>query len=93
MQHTLYVENIKCGGCAHTILSKISALKGVSDVRVDVEKSTVDFVIQPPSLVEEVKYRLAKLGYPEKGSVDGLESVGAKAKSLVSCALGKIAKD
>jgi copper chaperone len=92
MQHTLNVENIKCGGCAHTIISKISALEGVSDVIVDIEKAEVKFNCQP-GLVEKVSLKLVDLGYPEKGSLEGLSSVGAKAKSFVSCAIGKMSKD
>jgi copper chaperone len=33
---------------------------------------------------------LAKLGYPEKGSVEGLKAAAAAAKSFVSCAVGRI---
>jgi copper chaperone len=33
---------------------------------------------------------LAKLGYPEKGSLEGLKAVAATAKSFVSCAVGRM---
>jgi hypothetical protein len=30
------------------------------------------------------------MGYPEKGTVAGLDSLKGKAKSVVSCAIGKV---
>ena len=38
----------------------------------------------------DVATTLARLGYPEKGSVEGLKSVAAVAKSFVSCAIGRL---
>jgi len=34
--------------------------------------------------------QLSSAGYPEVGSVEGLIAAGAKEKSFVSCAIGKI---
>jgi copper chaperone len=33
---------------------------------------------------------LLTMGYPEQGSVEGLDALKGKAKSVVSCAIGKI---
>ena len=33
---------------------------------------------------------LAKIGYPEKGSVEGMRAAAAAAKSFVSCAIGRL---
>jgi copper chaperone len=33
---------------------------------------------------------LLSLGYPEKGSVAGMEALKAKGKSFVSCAIGRM---
>lgn len=92
---TINVENIKCGGCASTIVNKLSEIEGISDVTVDVEDGKVMFHFDPlkPEIEEQVKERLAKLGYPEVGSQRGMEAVGSKAKSYVSCAIGKMSKD
>jgi copper chaperone len=92
MQHCLLVENIKCGGCAHSILSKLSMLEGVDAVQVDVEQGAVCFESASDQL-QQVKTKLADMGYPEQGTLEGLSSVGAKAKSFVSCAIGKMTKD
>lgn len=92
MQHRLDVDNIKCGGCAHSIVSKLSALEGVSDVSVDIEQGQVMFSSEN-ELIDQVKLHLKKMGYPEVGSMEGLGAAGAKAKSFVSCAIGKVTKE
>ncbi len=92
MQQFIDVENIKCGGCAHSIVSKLSALNGVESVQVDVENGRVSFSAEP-LLKDQVKAVLLGLGYPEAGSVEGMKAVGAKAKSFVSCAIGKVSKE
>ena len=39
---------------------------------------------------EQVTQLLLKLGYPESGTAEGLKAARAKAKSFVSCAVGRI---
>ncbi|HEY9017446.1 heavy metal-associated domain-containing protein [Thiomicrospira sp.] len=92
MQHRLDVDNIKCGGCAHSIVSKLSGLDGVSDVAVDIEQGQVTFSSKN-ELIDQVKLQLKNMGYPETGSLEGLGAAGAKAKSFVSCAIGKVTKE
>ncbi|MGC9386187.1 MAG: heavy-metal-associated domain-containing protein [Hydrogenovibrio sp.] len=93
MFFSLEVENIKCGGCAHTIETKLAALAGVTQVTVDVAAGLVTFESEAASSGETVASTLASIGYPQKGSVKGLEAVGAKAKSFVSCAIGKVSQE
>ncbi|MFH6604430.1 heavy-metal-associated domain-containing protein [Maribacter algicola] len=89
MKESVIVQNLKCGGCAKTITSRISELENISDVSVDVETSTVSFVHSNMNDALVVKDRLKSLGYP---SIDDKNSVAAKAISFVSCATGKLAK-
>lgn len=93
MLFSVEVENIKCGGCANSIESKLSELDGVSQVSVDVEAGLVSFESEEDTPVERVTAKLTSLGYPEKGALDGVGAVGAKAKSYVSCAIGKMTQD
>jgi copper chaperone len=37
-----------------------------------------------------VAKRLLELGYPERGTASGIGSAAAKAKSFVSCAIGRV---
>ncbi len=89
MKASVIVQNLKCGGCAKTITSRISELENIYDVSVDVETSTVSFVHSDMNDALVVKDRLKSLGYP---SIDDKNSVAAKAISFVSCATGKMTK-
>ncbi|MFK7811586.1 MAG: heavy-metal-associated domain-containing protein [Maribacter sp.] len=89
MKTSITVQNLKCGGCAKTITSKLSEFENISDLSVDVEASAVSFVFEHVNDALKVKSKLKALGYP---SIDDKNSVTAKAKSFVSCATGKMSK-
>ena len=52
MTHNLYVENIKCSGCAHSIVTSLSKVKGVHLVTVDVEKGSIQLDMEEVSTLE-----------------------------------------
>jgi copper chaperone CopZ len=87
----IVVENIKCGGCAGTITKKLNAEFNTDSVKIDIEQGMVSIDAEDSKRDEVIKVLLG-LGYPETVSVQGLSSVKAKAKSFVSCAIGKIDK-
>ena len=89
MTYDLSVENIKCGGCANTITTKLNAMDVIESCEVDVENGVVK-VNGDESNKTEVTQLLLKLGYPETGAAEGLKAAKAKAKSFVSCAVGRI---
>ena len=91
MNYEVSVENIKCGGCANTIRTRLEKLDGIDSVTVDVESGRVT-VDGDEDTRQNVIERLASLGYPETGSVEGIRSATAKAKSFVSCAVGRMEK-
>jgi copper chaperone CopZ len=59
--------------------------EGFAQVEVNIEKQEVGF----EGDVEKAKAILSKLGYPEADS-EAAKSLTKKAKSYVSCALGKM---
>ncbi|UGS20103.1 heavy-metal-associated domain-containing protein [Flavobacterium cyclinae] len=87
METTIHIQNLKCGGCANTISKGISSIEAIQNVLVNVEESTITFSYDKEEQVEEVKNKLKSLGYPEDGEANTL---GSKAKSYVSCAIGKM---
>lgn len=89
MKTSILVQNLKCGGCAYTITSKLLELEFVSDVSVDVEHSKVTFAYTNELNALKVKQKLKDLGYP---SIDDKNPLTSKAKSFVSCATGKFSK-
>ena len=86
MPTAIQIENLKCGGCATTIKKGLLSLNAVKKVTVDVENSIVSIISENDDL-ETIKEKLAKLGYPEVGDKN---TVLHKAKSFVSCAVGRI---
>ena len=89
MSYTIAVENIKCGGCASSIRSKLVDEELAQAVEVDIERGEVH-VEGNPEWRERAIEMLARIGYPEVGSVEGMKAAAAKAKSVVSCAIGRI---
>ncbi len=83
---TIEIENLKCGGCAATIKKGLLSLEAVNDVAIDVEKSLVCITSENED-DSFVKEKLSKLGYPPVGDKN---TVIHKAKSFVSCAVGRI---
>ena len=83
------VENIKCGGCAGTITKKLSAAFETNNIDINIEQGLVTIDVDNAKRSEVVQV-LLDLGYPETDSVHGLNSAKAKAKSFVSCAIGKM---
>lgn len=86
MKNQIEIENLKCGGCAATIKKGLLAIDNVNEVEVNVENSIVS-VISKKNTLEVIKQKLSKLGYPEVGDRN---TVLHKAKSFVSCAVGRI---
>ena len=92
MSLSIQVENIKCGGCANSIKKGLKDEAGVSTVEIDVENGMVS--IDGENLDRDaIAANLLKMGYPESGSVEGMKAAAAKAKSFVSCAIGKVSSD
>jgi copper chaperone len=89
MKHVIEVENIKCGGCANTIRSKLGALPDVSEIEVEIEAGRITLEAPEDSRTSLVETLLAS-GYPEKGSVEGIKAATARARSFVSCAVGRM---
>jgi copper chaperone len=84
MKHIYEIQNIRCGGCANTITKALG--EEFESVVVDVASKTVTVELKDEPQIAKGAELLKKLGYPltdeESGMVD-------KAKSFVSCAIGK----
>lgn len=83
------IENLKCGGCANTIKKGLASISGISDIQINIESSEISFNGSLDSKKLAVE-KLTQLGYPEVGTLSGIASGVANAKSYVSCAIGKI---
>jgi copper chaperone len=89
MSYRIEVENIKCNGCATSIRKRLLEDARVRSVEVDVAAGQISLDADE-SARSDLIGALAAMGYPEVGSVEGLKAAASKAKSFVSCAVGKI---
>lgn len=85
--HQIFVENIKCGGCINSIKTALLKVRGVTSV--EIYKNEDKVCVSGIAVENEVIVaKLSSMGYPQKGSNNLL----SKAKSYVSCAVGKYDK-
>lgn len=89
MNTTLAIQNLKCGGCANTIITRLNNIDGIDNVIVNNEANTVSFDYSDESIINNAMDLLSKLGYPVEGEQNPFSK---KAKSYVSCAIGRINK-
>jgi copper chaperone CopZ len=89
MTSVIPIQNLKCGGCAKTIISKLEEIPTITNVSVSVESSSVSFDALKQEDIATAKTKLKAIGYP---SLDEENSVLSKAKSFVSCATGKLSE-
>jgi len=85
----LKIQNLKCHGCANTIIKQLLKLDGISDVTVNNDTDEVFLNVETDNQLELVTKKLSDLGYP---LVSENNSLPKKAKSYVSCAVGRMSK-
>ena len=91
MKRTFEVLNVKCGGCANTLKTKLEPKFGEVEVNLDVMPREITLDINKEQ-IPELREALKSLGYPMSDENLGfVEDTTAKAKSFVSCAIGKMA--
>ena len=83
------VENIKCGGCENSIRKGLISIAGVNEVLIDREQQRITLLANEAER-STIADKLRSIGYPEQGSLSGIQSGLAQAKSMVSCAIGKV---
>ena len=90
MLQTYQVENVKCGGCASTLKTKL--LEPFGEVEVNLETMPREITLEVKEGQEQkLRTLLRGLGYPMSDEKLNLFETGTtKAKSFVSCAVGKM---
>ena len=87
---TINILNLKCNGCANTIKKGLLSIEGINEVEVTLENSEIKINEVSDEIFTQVKEKLSKMGYPEVGDAN---SMMHKAKSMVSCATGKLSSE
>lgn len=86
-KETIVIQNLKCGGCVKTVVHLMEAFPEVSGVTVSLEDASITFSVPDEHPAEKYRQALADAGYPPEGDENTL---GRKAKSYVSCAIGRM---
>ena len=84
---TIKIQNLKCHGCANTIVTQLSKLNDISEVTVNNDTDEVSFNYNSDTDKLSAIKKLSDLGYPIEGEANSLPK---KAKSFVSCAIGRV---
>jgi len=88
--NTIKVVNVKCGWCAKTITSELEKI-WIANIEVWFweNDSNLERTIEFEGDFDIVEEKLISLGYPKVWSLQA-KSMLKKAKSFVSCAVGKM---
>lgn len=87
MKQIFEVENIKCNGCMNTIRKGLEQMPGVAAAQPDNQTGTVAVDFDENSVTSDaIAAKLAQMGYP----LIGENTFGKKAKSYVSCMIGRM---
>jgi len=90
MQQTFEVLNVKCGGCANTLTTKLAKDFGKVAVNLDLEPRQITLDVEEAN-VPALREALKGLGYPMSDEdLTAMEGFTTTAKSFVSCAVGKM---
>jgi len=90
MLKTIQVQNVKCGGCAATLKNKLQEEFGDIEVNLELMPREITLDIEEDRL-DSLYEALKSLGYPLASAKFGfIEDTSMKAKSFVSCAIGKV---
>lgn len=90
MQQVFEVLNVKCGGCANTLIKSLADDFGEVNVDLDCEPRKITLNIEDNQM-EKLKLKLRSLGYPlTTDELNTLQTLATSVKSFVSCAIGKM---
>ena len=94
MKKSFEVYNIKCGGCAGTVKSKLKDKFPDIEVSLEIDPRVVSATIHTEEEEVYLLQTLKSLGYPSiHEDLGGLEGALLKGKSFVSCAIGKMSSE
>ena len=90
MKKSFQALNIKCNSCATTVKNRLS--KTFGEIEIDLEKMprVVTLEIKDSDSEKVFRKEMINLGYPLADENIGIiQQTGLKAKSFVSCSVGK----
>lgn len=91
MKKSFKALNIKCGGCAKTVTEALKNDFGEVEVDLEQDPRVVTLEIKDKEHEQLFRKKMRGLGYPmDDEELGSFTATGLKAKSFVSCAVGKM---
>ena len=72
MRTTVHIQNLKSCGCVATIVTRLSLIKHITEVDVNIDAQTVAFNFHTKHDFERAKDMLSMIGYPIIGKENKL---------------------
>jgi copper chaperone len=60
---TIKIEGMSCGHCTAAVTKALSAIDGLTDVKVDLEKKEASYTETKPVSLETIKAAITKIGF------------------------------
>ncbi len=90
MNKVFQIQNVKCKGCANTVKMKLKESFGEVEIDLSKDPRTISLNIEEKD-IPALRKKLVSLGYPMVDeNLSGIDNIKTKAKSFVSCAVGRI---
>jgi copper chaperone len=70
----IFVDNLKCNGCAQTIQNTLMNMVGVLVVHSNPEEGWVEVEHEDFTDTESISAKLAELGYPKAGTTNLIQT-------------------
>ena len=64
MKTTVTIKNLKCDCCKNTLLTRLSKVEGISSVKIDLDKGSLNFNYKTHNAMEGLRSELRNMGYP-----------------------------
>lgn len=93
MKTKVVVDNLKCVGCASSIKKGLLSFSEISEVNVNTETDTIEVTHADNFDQKKIQDKLHSMGYPEKGTLEGIDKLVTGVKLYASCAIGKLSKE
>ena len=83
---------MRCGGCANTLKKALTPT--FPDIEIDILEKSITLTLENEEQKTLLNETLLSLGYPlAENTLDFVDNATAKAKSVVSCMIGKFSKE
>ena len=63
MEKIVYIDGMKCGGCANRVKNALSSVKGIKHVDVSLENKCATFILKKDISNDEISKVIDELGF------------------------------